>query len=497
MTRSLASGSLATGSVGPPDPDTIDSLVRGERVRALYEKLTVAQATVLLNSLVIVLIIWDRSSGYLLLAWLAAIWVIAATRVRAAVQYRRSTRATRDAAHWERTFVVGAALNGLGWGACPLLLPGGAPLAYRVFLAFVVAGMTAGAGLSSSSHQPAFLAFAIPALAPVTVLFLTAGDRVQLGMAAMLAVFGTAVAAISRWAGGTGAEATRLRFRNADLAERLATSAAELERRVVERTAELERSVAREREAERQLVNSVRLASLGTLAATVAHEVNNPLACVSANLSFVRQEFTRATTDPEVHAALVAALDDADTGLQRVKTIVRFLNDTSRVQLRADVARVDLHATLDFSVAIAEREISARAHLARDYRGTPTVKAGHTCLVQVFLNLLHLATESIPEGGVASHRLRIGTRPDPSTGGVVVEIEHAAADAAGARATRSVEPAGSAAPLLDQTGFELSMCRDILGRFGGRLDTRDDGAGRSFTVWLEAVKGEDGALGSA
>ena len=477
----------AAGSFEPPDSKSVESLVRAERVRALYEKLPVAQATVFLNSLVIVLVAWERSSPQLLLSWIASVWLIAAARIVAALRYRRSTRAPAEAGRWERIFTVGAALNGLGWGLCPLLLASGTPVAYLVFLAFVLAGMTAGAALSNGSAQGAFLAFAVPALLPITALFLRAGDRLHLAMAVMIAVYGGAVAAISRSGGRALSEASRLRYRNADLAERLASSAAELERRVVARTAELEASVSREREAERQLANSVRLASLGTLAAAVAHEVNNPLACVSSNLTFVRQEFARAASEPEVHAAMLSALDDASTGLERVKEIVRYLNDTSRAQLRRAVEPVDLRAALEFSIAIAERELRARALLVREYDDALTVHADHTCLVQVLLNLLQLATDAIPLGGPAAHRVRIGARRDPSAGEVVVEIESAACVPPDAQPERVARPTASST--VPGPAFELSMCRDILARFGGRLDAHArDRAGGRFTIWLKPVE---------
>ncbi len=414
---------LIATSAAPADSARIESLVRAERIRALYERNAVAQATVLLNSLVIVLVIWDRSTPHRLLSWLAAIWLVAAVRLSAAVLYHRSRREPDEAVRWGRIFTVGAALNGIGWGLCPLLLSGSPPIAQLIFLAFVLAGMTAGGALSNASHQPAFLAFTIPALLPVTILFLSGGGRLQLGMAVMLAVFGSAVTAISRSGGRALSEATRLRFRNADLAERLATSAAELERRVLERTSELEASVSREREAERQLASSVRLASLGTLAAAVAHEVNSPLACVSSNLAFIQHELTAEKTPREAPAAMLAALDDAATGLAQVKDIVRSLNDASRVELRAGVEPVDLHAALDFSITVADREIRTRAALVREYGDVPPVMASHIHLVQVFLNLLLNATESIPDGNPAAHRIRVATRAEPSTGHVVVEIE--------------------------------------------------------------------------
>jgi signal transduction histidine kinase len=486
--RTEMTGTPAAGSSEFQDSARIESLVDVERVRALFERNTAAQAAVLLNSFIVVLVLWGESSPVRLLSWIAAVWLIAAARVAAGVTYRRSERDAEEAIRWGRLFTIGAALNGIGWGLIPLLLPSGAPLTYVLFLAFVLAGMTAGGALSNASHQPAFLAFTVPALLPVTIAFVSSGGRLQLGMAVMLAVFAVAVTAISRSGGRALAEATRLRFRNADLAEHLATAAAELERRVIERTSQLETSVSREREAERQLGNSIRLASLGTLAAAVAHEVNNPLAYVSSNLTFVREELGREISDAELHAAMLTALDEAATGVDRVKSIVRHLNDGSRGELRAPVERVDLHAALDFSIRIADREIRSRATLVREYGDVPAVMAGHTHLVQVFLNLLLNATESIPDGNAGTHRIRIATRPAASGGEVVVEVADTGCGIPGEHLEQIWLPFFTTKPVGLGSGLGLSICRDILARFGGRISVRSsEGAGSTFTIWLKAA----------
>jgi signal transduction histidine kinase len=328
----------------------------------------------------------------------------------------------------------------------------------------------------------------VPALLPVTASFVAQGGRLQLAMAFMLAVFAGAVTAISRSGGRALVQETRLRLLNADLATRLAASAAQLERRVADRTAQLEAAVSREREAERQLVSSIRLASLGTLAAVVAHEVNSPLAYVGSNLGFVRQELGREGADPELHAAMLTALDDAAVGLGRVKNIVRHLNDASRVELRAGVEPVDLHAALDFSIGIAAPELRARAALVRAYGPVPPVTAGHVHLVQVFLNLLLNATEAIPPGRPAEHRVQVTTRHEASSGAVLVEVTDTGCGIPAAHLPRIWEPFFTTKPPGQGNGLGLSICRDILARFGGRIDVRStDGGGSTFTIWLSAA----------
>ncbi len=466
----------------------IESLVRAERVRALYDRNAVAQATVLLNSAVVVVVFWGHSTPNRLLSWLAMLWLVAVARLAAGARYRRSERGPAEAIHWGRIFTVGAAVNGIGWGVAPLLFREGAPLTHLLFLAFVLGGMTAGGALSNASHQPAFLAFTVPAVLPMTGLLASAGGRLQLGMAIMLAVFGVAVSAISRSGGKALAEAARLRFRNAHLAERLSTFAAELEQRVLDRTSQLEASVSREREAERQLANSARLASLGTLAAGVAHEVSNPLTYVRSNLNFVREELARESPDPEARAAMLDALADAATGVERASSIVRHLNDASRLELRAGAEQVDLHAALDFCIGIVSREIQSRATLVREYGDVPAVMGGHMHLVQVFMNLLLNASEAISEGNAAAHSIRVSTRREPGSAEVIVEVTDTGRGIPDSSLDRIWEPFFTTKPLGYGSGLGLSICRNIVAGFGGRIAVRSrQGAGSTFTVWLKAA----------
>jgi signal transduction histidine kinase len=468
----------------PDDAPDVDALVDAEQVRALFERNTVAQATVILNSLLVVVVLWGRASPVRILAWLGVVWLLAGARLAFGRAYARTRPGPRELIPWRRRFTVGAALNGVAWGLTPLLLGGAALESDLLFLAFVNGGMAAGSSLSNASHQPAFVAFSLPALLPVSAALVVAGGRLHLGMAAMLAIYAAAVTAISRAGGRALVEATRLRFRNAQLADRLAASAADLERRVAQRTGELQAAVSREREVERQLTNSIRLASLGTLAASVAHEVNSPLACVSSNLAFVREELEREVGDPELRAAVRSALEDASAGLDRVKTIVRHLNDASRVELRADLGPVDVHAALEFSIAIAEGDLRSRAALVREYGEVPPVTAGHMHLIQVFLNLLLNASEAIPAGRPADHRICVTTRHEAASGQVVVEVADTGCGIPAAQLDRIWEPSFAARP-GPGSGLGLAMCRDLLARCGGRIGVRSvEGAGSTFTVWL-------------
>ncbi len=479
------------------DIDRVEELVHAERVRALFDRNAIAQATVLLNSAIVVVVLWGHAPPARLLAWAGGLWLVAAIRLAVGADFRRSAPAPDEVGRWARWLTAGAALNGVIWGAAPLLIVDGAPLAHLIFLAFVLGGMAAGAALSNASRQSAFLAFTVPALLPIIVLLLSGGDRLRIGAGVLVAIFGVAVSAISRSGGRALAEAVRLRFTNAELARGLAELNSELEARVAERSAQLEAARAREREAERQLASAARLAMLGTLAAGVAHEINNPLTYLKSNVSFVRQELGRLGADPAVQGALVEALADAGEGVERVRAIVGHLMALSWIETPGEAQPVDLHAAIDLCVDMVRPEIRPRALLHREYGEIPPVLGDRSRLVQVFLNLLRNAAQAIPEGDPARHEVRITTRLDPDGARVVVEVADTGCGISEANLERIWDPFFTTKPVDQGVGLGLSICQRLVIGLGGSIAVRSrEGAGTTFTVWLEAA-GEPQGKGSA
>jgi signal transduction histidine kinase len=473
---------------GGADTVRVDALVRAERVRALFDRNSVAQATVFLNSAIVVVVLWGHAAPGRLLSWAGAVWLVGAVRLALAGAYRRSTQAPEEGERWARWFTAGAALNGVIWGSIPLLVGGGLPLAHFVFLVFVLGGMASGAALSNASRQEAFLAFTVPALLPILVLLLSGGDRLRVGMGILVAIFGMAVSAISRSGGRALEEAARLRFANAELASGLAALNSELEARVAERTAQLEAASAREREAERQIASAARLAVLGTLAGGVAHEINNPLTYLRSNLGYVRDELARLVGEPAARSALDEALADAAEGVERVRAIVGHLMALSRVERPGEATTVDLHAALDLCADMVRPEIQPKARLRRAYGPVPPVLGSRTRLVQVFLNLLLNAVHAVPEGDPARHEVRLTTRFDPDEARVVVEVSDTGCGIPEASLQRIWEPFFTTKPVDQGIGLGLSICRSLLGALGGRIAVRSqEGAGSTFTVWLRVA----------
>ena len=227
--------------------------------------------------------------------------------------------------------------------------------------------------------------------------------------------------------------------------------------------------IAREREQlQARLVEADRLTSLGTVAASVAHEINNPLAYAIANLELVASLLGAGASGLGGPGSPVAlALADSHEGLLRIRSIVRDLRTFSRP---ADdgIGPVNVEHVLDSSANIVSSEVSQRARLIKDYGGVPRVLANEARLGQVCLNLIVNAAQSIPEGHVDENEIRLSTRRD-GHGRVIIEVRDTGEGIAESLRAHIFEPFFTTKPLSSGTGLGLSICKDLVERLGGTL----------------------------
>jgi signal transduction histidine kinase len=275
--------------------------------------------------------------------------------------------------------------------------------------------------------------------------------------------------------------------------------AARLEQRVAERTAQLEEAnreladrLSELNATQEQLIVADRRISIGRLAAGVAHEINNPLAYIKANLGYASEELSAITSlarsgtgPPELQqrlGELGTAIEESSEGAERVRHIVRGLKAFARTdedrRTPTSVAEA-LEAAIDMSA----HELKHRARLERELSSAPLVEGNEVRLCQVFLNLLLNAAQAIPEGSSRGLiRVRLGT---DARGWAVAEVQDNGSGIPKENLSRIFDPFFTTKPVGVGTGLGLSISQGIVLGLGGEISVESEpGVGTTFRVVL-------------
>ncbi len=239
------------------------------------------------------------------------------------------------------------------------------------------------------------------------------------------------------------------------------------------------------KELQERAVRAERLASLGTLAGGIAHEINNPLSYILSNLHFLSSALaTLRSDDPERLAEARQVADETRQGAERVRHIVHELLAFARPS--KEIKLVDLHRVLDLAINVAASEIRFRARLVKDYRDTPSVYGDESRLGQVALNLLINAAQAIPEGRPDQNQIRVTARTDVS-GRALFEVRDTGRGIPPEIRSRVFEPFFTTKPVGLGTGLGLSICHGIVSSLGGEISVESEvGKGTAFRVLLPA-----------
>jgi PAS domain S-box-containing protein len=235
--------------------------------------------------------------------------------------------------------------------------------------------------------------------------------------------------------------------------------------------------------AETQLIVSDRMASLGSVVASVTHELNNSLASVVVNLELAFHDvsnLTPAVVPPE----LPEMLQDARDGAERVRQTVHDLRIFSRHE-QDERCAVNVERVLDSTLRMAVNEIRHRARLVTSYAGVPLVDGSEGQLGHVFLNLIMNAAHAIPEGNFETNEISVTTELD-ATGRVLVTIAGSGPCVPADVPQRPFTPFFSATPPRPGTGLNLSIYQRIVTSLAGELSfERPSDRGTVFRVLLQ------------
>ena len=270
----------------------------------------------------------------------------------------------------------------------------------------------------------------------------------------------------------------------------LGTEHGQLEVLVAARTRELA-------DAQGQLLQSEKMASIGQLAAGVAHEINNPVGFVTSNLGTLKEyvgtllelaEACRAGQADEaafrrlefdyIRDDVVALLRESQEGLDRVKKIVANLKSFSHVG-ESEWLEADLNAGVESALSVAWHELKYKTEVVREYGTLPPVPCIAAQINQVVLNLLVNAAQAIETQG------RITVRTGCDDAWAWIEVADTGRGMPPDVQKRIFDPFFTTKPVGQGTGLGLSISYDIVRKHGGRIDVHSvPGEGSTFRIWL-------------
>jgi len=269
--------------------------------------------------------------------------------------------------------------------------------------------------------------------------------------------------------------------------------------------------------AQEQLVQSEKLASIGQLAAGVAHEINNPVGYIFSNIGTLEKYLVSVfrmleayeecetqlagTPAAERLAALRAEVEleylkediptlmnETREGVERVRKIVQDLKDFSHVDARRAWEWTDLHKGIDSTLNIVNNEIKYKADVVKEYGVLPEVLCLPSELNQVFMNLLVNAAHAITK-----ERGTLVVRSGTAGAEVWVEVEDDGCGIAGENLKRIFDPFFTTKPVGKGTGLGLSLSYGIVKKHGGRIEVDSEvGRGTRFRVTIP-IQQEQGA----
>ena len=263
----------------------------------------------------------------------------------------------------------------------------------------------------------------------------------------------------------------------------LKRSHGKLVQRASDRTVELEainkkltKELTERKNMEAQLRISERMASMGTLTAGVAHEINNPLSYVIINLKLSLQALDELTMQNAFikRDEMKEMLTQADGGAERVRRIVRDMKAFSRPEREQEEDKggpCDVQKVIEASLHMAANEIRHRAKVICDFQKIPLVHAGEARLGQVFLNLLVNAAQALPDGEAENYEIKISTQVKSSKY-VQIQVQDNGPGIPEEFLSRVFDPFFTTKPVGVGTGLGLSICHRIVTSYEGSIEIK-------------------------
>jgi signal transduction histidine kinase len=483
-------------------------------------------AATVINATILAYVQWEVVSRPIVIGWLIAIFGVTAFRSWINFRYRRAPVEPQEAVRWGRIFRVTLLLAGSAWGAAGILFFMGDDGAHRIFTAFVLGGMVAGAAAVYSPLKSAFGFFALPVIVPIFLGSAMQGGTIHHSMAMMMLVFGISMWFTSKRVQSTTWTSIRLRYENRDLVGTLsraveATQATNdnletevavrrkteeelqkqrdlLEAKVVERTEELSRTnqdlrdaleaktrIEEERRSlEEQLQFARKMEALSTFAGGVAHDFNNLLMGIGGQLAIMMEARTPGDPDLERLTAMEKRVrEGADLSRQLLGITLGGKYEARPTDLNLLVEKIG-------NLARTHKEFSVETRLADRLW---TVDADMAQIEHAIMNVCLNAMQAMPNGGkltLRTHNVLVDASRarsfDVKAGEfAVVEIADTGLGMEKSLLARIFDPFFTTKEMGHGAGLGLSSAYGIARNHGGFIEVRSEkGEGSTFSFFL-------------
>lgn len=439
------------GPTGSKDKIEVDRL----RVRALYRHSTTTLTVGLLNAGVAVAVLRPSAPLGPLATWCGLFFLTYLGRRSLQKKFTRQGLdgvAEFDPRRWETFFAIGTFLSGCLWGFFAVALIPSHSLALQSFIAFLLAGTTAGAAVAYSVSMFAILAFLLPATVPFAIRLAMEGTRVHAGMSVLLFFYVVGMGLSMKGLNKIVVESIRMRFFQGRLIREL-------------------------KEAQDRLIQSAKMAALGEMAASIAHEINNPLSII--------QFYATHLKESGLASPAVEMLDKIESTSSRMAKIVAGLRSFSRGDAMEAFQVTSLESIITETMELCRlREKKSRILLLVD-QVPKDVKLNCRAIQisQILLNLLNNAFDAVeavdePWVGVEIKALpeAVSITVADNGPGIPREIRE-----------KIMQPFFTTKGAGKGTGLGLSIAAGIASAHGGRLRLDEHSDQTRFVLTLPRV----------
>lgn len=229
-----------------------------------------------------------------------------------------------------------------------------------------------------------------------------------------------------------------------------------------------------------------KLALVGTLAAGIVHEINNPVSWIRGNLNFLKTEMHSlydSCNNKEILAQFEKVINESIDGADRIHRIVHDLKGFARSD-ETEITPIDIHETLNSVINMAMPQIKYRATLEKKFNtDIPKLLLSSGQLHQVFLNIILNAAQAIPEGNVSHNQIVITTSYLKNQ--IRVDITDTGIGITESNLSHVFEPFFTTKKAGEGTGLGLSICHEIIRKMGGKITIQSTvGKGSTFSIYL-------------